>query len=114
MTTTDLPPLPQKPWTMACGHTTHAFNTRTNTPSCVICVGIHPGADTLVTADDRPDLTGRRARCNYSMKTGTCQPTRNMRVATATEVDSAWGLAFFEHRPDAEFDAYYCGCFGWD
>ena len=30
------------------------------------------------------------------------------------EQPSANPLPFFRPRPDAEFDSYYCGCYGWD
>lgn len=29
-------------------------------------------------------------------------------------VDSSYALCGLEHRPDAEFDRYYCGCRGWN
>ena len=46
--------------------------------------------------DDR--LDGREARCPDC---GHREP-------------SAPGLAFFQYRPDKEYDSYYCGCYGWD
>lgn len=80
---------------MECGHAANA--TRDGEPACVICIGINPGA--LVIAAVQPDLTGRIARCTHCGQT--------MR-------SDAPGLAFFEYRPDQEFDAYYNGCRGWD
>lgn len=73
-----------------------------------ICI-IH---DCTEVADEQPDLTGRKARCSYygcgvkygNRKDGKCH----------SEVDSSIGLPFFEYRPDAEYDKYYCGCWGWD
>ena len=32
----------------------------------------------------------------------------------ALTVPSSSDLWFFEHRPDEEYDLYYCGCWGWD
>lgn len=32
----------------------------------------------------------------------------------AEAVDSSWDLAFFQHKPNEEYDEYYCGCYGWD
>jgi len=81
---------------MKCGHTANAVRTNTNEPVCVICIGIVPGADEV--AESLPDLSNRKARCVYGDR----------------EVDSSFELAFFEHRPDAIADEYYCGCKGWD
>ena len=43
-------------------------------------------------------LDGREARCPDC---GSREP-------------SAPSLPFFQHRPDREYDSYYCGCYGWD
>lgn len=80
---------------MGCGHSANAKK-GDGSPVCVICYGITPGADTVVTS---PDLTGRIARCSYG---------------SHADVPSSTGLAFFSHRPDQQHDNYYCGCFGWD
>jgi hypothetical protein len=83
---------------MGCGHAANSVAKHadgTESPSCVICVGIHPGADTIV---EGPDLTGRTARC------GSCD----------RKVPSDPALAFFAHRPDQPADSFYCGCRGWD
>ena len=89
---------------MACGHAANS-KTPSGAPSCAICVGIHPGADTVAKA---PDLTGRIARCAYygqrARISGRCQ----------SEAPSSTDLAFFEHRPDEPHDRFYCGCWGWD
>lgn len=65
----------------------------TRKPSCIThsCDEIAP---------IQPNLVGRKAKCSYGC------------VKTIT--DSSLDLAFFEHKPDAEFDRYYCGCYGWD
>lgn len=74
---------------MKCGHT--ALTTK----GCPICIGLVAGAEEV--ADELPDLTGRKARCE-------CGGTR----------DSDISLPFFTHRPDCDTDSYYCGCRGWD
>lgn len=79
---------------MKCGHAANATNSQ-GKPSCVICVGIHPGAEEI---DDTPDLNHRQAQCAYCRKT----------VASSTD------LAFFNYLPNKPFDDYYCGCKGWD
>ena len=79
---------------MKCGHAANA--TRGGKPVCVICYGISPGADEV--DESPPDLTGRVAKCTSCSRTA---PSRT-------------SLAFFAHRPDAEMDSYYCGCWGWD
>ena len=85
-------PTPERPL-MACGHV--ANGTREGKPVCVICVGIHKGAEEV--APERPSLEGRRAKC-----------------ACGKGTESDYNLPFFEHRPLWETDAYYCGCDGWD
>lgn len=45
---------------MKCGHAANA--THNGKPSCVICAGIHPGAE--VVDDSPPSLEGRTARCS--------------------------------------------------
>ena len=92
---------------MKCGHSANANRIHkdgTKTPSCAICAGITPDAEIVV---DAPDLEGRKARCSYfgtSHGSTTCHG----------EVASSPNAAFFEHRPGAEFDRFYCGCWGWD
>ncbi len=85
---------------MKCGHAANAQDDKGN-PSCVICVGIHPGA--RIVDDNPPDLAGRIARCAY-WQHGGCR----------SESPSAATLAFFEHLPNEPYDRFYCGCRGWD
>jgi hypothetical protein len=85
----------EAPPMMKCGHAANATNGDGN-PSCVICVGIHPGAETI--DESPPDLTGRKSKCAY------CSEIQ----------DSDPSLAFFEHRPDRDYDLHYDGCRGWD
>lgn len=79
---------------MRCGHAANA--THNGKPVCAICFGITPDAEII--ADTAPDLTGRKARCTYC----------------GHETDSRENLPFFEYRPNAEYDSFYCGCGGWD
>jgi len=103
---------------MACSHAANATHNASpekpckrtgltvDHPSCVICMGIDPGACTV---SEKPSLEGRQAICSYGrIKRGKHVPVR-----------SSWDLAFFEYqgpgaRKQSEFDDYYCGCFGWD
>ena len=83
------------PVLMGCGHVANARN-GAGGPSCIICVGIHPGAEQV--AEQQPSLDGRMSECWYCHKA----------------MPSSLGLAFFEYRPGYEVDSYYCGCRGWD
>jgi hypothetical protein len=88
---------------MKCGHAANAENGK-GEPSCVICVGIHPGAE--VVDDAPPSLAGRIAKCNYSHgRDG--KPCKK-------PAPSHSGLPFFTGKPNEAFDEYYCGCWGWD
>lgn len=40
----------------------------------------------------------KSAQCLYCSKTTESHPS----------------LPFWEHKPNDEYDKYYCGCFGWD
>ena len=79
---------------MKCGHAANAVDKDGN-PCCAICAGYTP--DAFIAADTMPDLTGRKARCSCGKI-----------------VESNVNLPFFEYRPNAEYDSYYCGCWGWD
>lgn len=99
---------------MKCGHAANA--TSNGKPSCVICHGISDGKN-LIIDDTPPDLAGRTARCSFYGSTpsgwnhgGPCE--RGARCLC--EVPSSPALAFFESRPCADHDRYYCGCWGWD
>lgn len=85
---------------MACGHAANATNVKTGQPACAICVGIHAGAETV--AASPPDLLGRHARCI------------GCRNVTPSDAPSSLSLPFFQYHPEQDFDAFYCGCFGWD
>lgn len=101
---------------MRCGHSDNGRDGDGN-PVCVICHGIHPGAEEV--DDSPPDLSARRARCNYY---GTRPSGRNSESNYGTkrgeicmaERPSSPELPFFMHRPDREYDEFYCGCWGWD
>lgn len=92
---------PQNPPLMGCGHSANGTlkgrDGEPDRPACAICAGIVPGASIVV---EKPSLEGRRSRCLYN--------------PTASEVDSAWSLPFFSHRPENPYDEHYCGCMGWD
>ena len=80
---------------MKCGHSAQGVD-EAGRPACVICAGIDAGATEI--AEEVPNLDGRQACCSD------CGNTR----------ESEFGLAFFEYRPKAQHDKYYCGCYGWD
>jgi len=80
---------------MECGHAANAIDSQ-GRPVCVICALIRDGWNKV--ADPQPDLSGRQAQCAMCGKVA----------------PSDGELAFFEYRPDEEFDSYYCGCEGWD
>ena len=83
---------------MKCGCVAQGHLTRKDgaviDPPLPVCV-IHDCAEP---APEMPDLAGRKALCAYG----------------GAEVDSSYSLAFFEYRPNADTDQYYCGCHGWD
>ena len=81
---------------MKCGHAANGKDHQTGKPVCVICLGIHPGAEVIET--NQPDFNGRKAQCFY------CKQTRL----------SSLDLPFLMQHPEREFDEYYCGCKGWD
>lgn len=126
-------PADQGPPLLECGHAANATNSD-GAPACAICIGIHPGAETV--ARVQIDLTGRQARC-----------------CDLSIVPSRFDLAFFEYRGEGsrvarehcgncsymeaahtdpirsknkhvcdnfvphgayEYDSYYCGHAGWD
>jgi hypothetical protein len=98
---------------MKCGHSANAImGTGVDAkPVCIICYGIRPGATEL---DESVNVDGREARCSYIApgKHGCNQG----KFANGFHgiVPSSPELPFFEHRPQEQYDLYYCGCFGWD
>lgn len=90
---------------MGCGHTAQG-TTVSGEPVCVICYGIREGATTVI--EEKPSLEGRRAICGSRGKYGCAAPDANKTVP------SDYNLAFFTHQPEAPYDHYYCGCWGWD
>lgn len=82
---------------MKCGHTSNAKN-----ESGEIICGICDCKEVLSICQD-DILKGRRAVC--------CQHKDGK---PNTPIPSRWDLPFFRYRPDAEYDNYYCGCYGWD
>lgn len=111
---------------MKCGHAAQGVDVGGN-PVCVICWP-DPRARQPVEA---PDLSGRRARCDYydpyKRRRHGCgwyaarwfsfypRPADAVPGACCCETDSSIDLPFFEYRPNSEFDRFYCGCaMGWD
>lgn len=83
-----------EPVLMKCGHTANAEYDN-GKPCCLIC---SPKREAYEMVDDKPDLTGRKAKC----------------TDCGEIVDSNWNLPFFEYCPDKEYDRFYSGCWGWD
>lgn len=74
---------------LKCGHLPNAK--KDGKPCCVMC-------NCSEFAKDVPNLTNRKARCSDCGKI----------------VDSKLNLAFFIHKPNEQYDKFYCGCCGWD
>lgn len=85
------------PVLMRCGCCTEAVRVSDGKPVCPVHIGIKAGADEIET--NKPNLAGRFAHCSYG------QHARR---------ESSFALPFFEYKPNAEEDLYYCGCYGWD
>ena len=86
---------------MKCGHAANAERIGkdgTRTPSCVIC----NCADVERECKGTDGLEGRQAICT------------GHKGGKPTPIQSKWELPFFEYRPSQQYDAYYCGCWGWD
>ena len=83
-----------EPVLMKCGHTANA-EYDDGKPCCLIC---SPKREAYEVVDDKPDLTGSKAKC----------------TDCGEIVDSNWNLPFFEYCPDKEYDRFYSGCWGWD
>lgn len=125
-----------KPPMMECGHAANATNAKTGKPSCVICIGIHSGAEKI--AEQGPDLTGRMAHCAYGC--GNEKPSstslpffeylgpessqarevckcgyRRIAHGKADVARRRQGICNnFQPKGDVGHDRYYCGCRGWD
>ena len=74
---------------MKCGHIANAL-TGDNKPCCVIC-------ECYEEAQQKVDVSGRMMKCSCG-KTEPSNPN----------------AAFFEYKPNSDFDSFYCGCWGWD
>lgn len=106
---------------LECGHAANAHDSE-GKPSCAICVGLHPGAK--IVAVNPPDLSTRRARCDYFSKgtakgrglrcSNECNYGGNSETTCKCEQPSSSDLPFFKHRPSEPFDEFYCGCWGWN
>ena len=80
---------------MKCGHKAIACVIKDGKK--IYCCPICRGEDAF-TPINKPNTTGRQAKCIYCGRT--CK--------------SSYELAFFQHKPQKQFDEYYCGCEGWD
>ena len=84
-----------------------------NHPCCII-------HDCCSVADE-PNLDGRMARCTYygeTVKTGMyngncCEKCKGGGLCSC-ERPSSLKLWFFKHKPDEEYDEFYCACHGAD
>lgn len=100
---------------MSCGHAANG-TTGDGEPVCIICAGIVEGARQV--APEPPSLDGRTMRCSYdNLKAGHGRGYKEPAGSSIRPSDPA--AAFFEYRGpgsrnEAEHDAYYCGCYGWD
>lgn len=77
---------------LTCGCVASATDGRTGKPACLW------HSSKPVEASKAPDLTGRKARC----------------AQCGEAASSDLRLAYFQHRPERDFDTYYCGCFGFN
>lgn len=94
---------------MKCGHRAQGHNGY-GEPVCVVCFGLFPGAKEVMPDDEvKERIEGRMMRCSYR-STSTGKPCENH----ANPRPSDPRAAFFSSDPDADFDTYYCGCWGWD
>jgi len=76
---------------MKCGHSANATS-EDGSPCCVICVGIHPGAEII--DSNPPSLEGRMSICPLCKRT------------TPSDAE----LFLFKHLPDQPYDEHHCGC----
>ena len=90
-------------------------------PACIV-------HDCIEVAASPPDLTGRRARCDYfgphhtrprSFECNYAKQTGCTREQCRCELPSATTLPFFMYcGPGSvtpkDFDRFFCGCRGWD
>lgn len=81
---------------LTCGHSVSATITvnGVSKPGCAIC-----GCTEEEEAATQPNLGVREMQCSYGAH---------------AILPSDPKAAFFEHRPKAERDRYYCGCCGWN
>ena len=104
---------------MKCGCAAQGVRTATggekHDPPLAFCL-IH---DCIEVADVAPDLTQRIARCTYrSCKTYLAKYRDThygeLREDGRSYAPSSLKLPFFRHKPDEQYDEYFCGCMGWD
>jgi hypothetical protein len=105
---------------MKCGHVAQGFD-EDRSPVCVICFGLDAGATEVVSP---PDLVDRQARCVYDIPGKGGGGKWRKHTDGDSIVPTKMSLAFLELEPEVGwkphrrafngFDAYYCGCWGWD
>lgn len=91
---------------MKCGHRANAIQSDPVGPCCAICMCTEID-------ENPPNLKGRIARCSYFGKRATGRNGHGQICKSEAPSDSP-NLAFFAHRPERQFDEFYCGCWGWD
>jgi hypothetical protein len=79
---------------MACGHAPSGAD-KEGCPICAICVGITAKAELRQTVSIP---ISRQAKCSHC---GSYAP-------------SVENLAFYQYKPNEEYDEFYCGCAGWN
>ncbi len=107
---------------MACGCAAQMINIEDGSPYCFT-------HDCNEVADEEPDLSGRTARCSIcdciETNASACKRSRAAGGIEAcygvvpegkrrSEAPSSLDLPFFEHRPNEEYDRFFCGCMGWN
>lgn len=95
---------------MKCGHAAQGTRQADGAPVCIICLMSGGPDDPATIVDDNPpDLSGRLMRCSY-----TRGPDGRPCNGRANPRPSDPQAAFFSHKPNAEYDEYFDGCWGWD
>lgn len=89
---------------MSCGHAANATMKTPDgdIPACAICFNTEPREDQRI-------LAGRLMQCVYFDRN-----TTHGRCTAGPRPSDPDKVAFFEYRPNADHDLYYCGCWGWD
>jgi hypothetical protein len=113
---------------MKCGHSSNFIGTypladggrSESSPACAIC-------SCFEVDESPPSLEGRLARCFYYGRPvneglrdkGGCDTRASSRGSDddrrcVCEKQSSSELWFFERKDNADYDTFYCGCWGYD